>query len=574
MYILKYIKKTIDNNILFSYIIVMYITEVLTKTKKGKTSHRCTLLRESYREEGKVKNRTIANLTHCNPKEVAAMRLALKHKDDLTVLKSLKDDVELNQGMSVGAAWLVYEVARRIGIEKALGTERAGKLALWQVMARVIDQGSRLSAVRLAQVHAACDILGIRPGFNEDHLYKNLSWLANNQRQIEKRLFKTRRKGKKPELFLYDVTSSYMEGLHNELADWGYNRDKKSGKKQVVIGLLCDEGGDPVSVEVFTGNTRDFDTFGSQVKKAAEEFGCERVTFVGDRGMIKSGQISELKDADFYYITAITKPQIDKLLKTGVFQMELFDRKVCEVEHEGVRYILRRNPHRAEEIACTRKEKKESIERLCQKKNIYLSEHPRAKVKTAISEIGGRIERLKVAGWLKVEADGRVLQLKEDENALEEEAKLDGCYVIKSDLPKEVDKQIIHDRYKDLTKVEQAFRTSKTEMLEIRPWYVQTEKSTRGHALVVMLAYLIARNLQKAWADFDLTVQEGLKRLSMLCSTEMVVKDQGSSHRIPTPRQISAKLLKAANVRLPKVLPHLGTHVVSRKKLQSRRRSH
>ena len=259
----------------------MYVTEVPTKTKEGKLSHLCILLRESYRQNGRVKNRTIANLTHCDPKDVAAIRLALKHKDELTVLRSV-EDVELEQGMSVGAAWLVYDVARRIGIEKALGQERAGKLALWQVMARVIDQGSRLSAVRLAQVHATCNILGMRQGLSEEHLYDNLAWLSQNQKGIERRLFVERRKGKKPELFLYDITSSYFEGEHNELADWGHDRDKKRGKKQVVVGLLCDEEGSPVSVEVFKGNTRDFDTFGSQVKKSVEGFGCQRVTFVGD----------------------------------------------------------------------------------------------------------------------------------------------------------------------------------------------------------------------------------------------------------------------------------------------------
>lgn len=556
--------------------IVMYITEVLTKTKKGEISHRCILLRESYWEDRKVKNRTIANLTYCNPKEVAAMRLALQHKDDLSVLTSasanLKADIELKQGMSVGAVWLVYELARRLGIEKALGTERTGKLALWQVVARVIDQGSRLSAVRLAQVHAACDILAIRREFNEDHLYENLAWLADNQKHIEKRVFKIRRNGTKPELFLYDVTSSYFEGVHNELADWGYNRDGKSGKKQVVIGLLCDEGGDPVSVEVFTGNTRDYNTFGSQVKKVAKEFGCERVTFVGDRGMIKSKQITELKD-EFYYITAITKPQIEKLLRTGVFQMALFDKEVCEIKHGEERYILRRNAQRAEELARSRQEKKEAIENLCRKKNIYISEHARAKTKTASKEVTNKIERLKISGWLKVEENGRTVQLKEDTDALAEEARLDGCYVIKSNLPGEIDKQIIHDRYKELAKVEQAFRTCKTALLEMRPWYVWTEKSTRGHALVVMLAYLITRYLQQAWMNFDLTVEEGLNQLSMLCSMEMVSKEQGSCHRIPTPCQTSAELLKAVNVRLPRVLPHLGVNIVSRKKLQSRRQN-
>lgn len=552
-------------------VLVMYVTGVPTLTKDGKLSHLCILLRESYRQNGKVKNRTIANLTHCDPKDVAAIRLALKHKDDLTVLRSV-EDVDLEQGMSVGAAWVIYDVARRIGIEKALGSERSGKLALWQVMARVIDQGSRLSAVRLAQVHAACDILGMREGFNEEHLYENLTWLAENQKEIEQRLFRRRRKGKKADLFLYDVTSSYFEGEHNELADWGYNRDKKRGKKQVVVGLLCDEGGEPVSVEVFRGNTRDLDTFGQQVKKSVEEFGCRRVTFVGDRGMIKSGQIAELKQAGFHYITAITKPQIEKLLRTGVFQMELFDKDICQVEDEGMRYILRRNPQRAEEIAYTRKKKRESIERLCQKKTVYLAEHPRAKVTTALNEISKRIARLRISSWLKVEADGRGFKLKEDKSVLIKEAMLDGCYVIKSDLPKEIDKQIIHDRYKDLAEVEQAFRTCKTAMLEMRPWYVQTEESTRGHALVVMLAYLIARHLQQAWFHLNLTVEEGLDQLALLCSTKMVIKDQGSCHRIPSPGDAAAKLIEGANVRLPRVLPHLGTHVITRKMLQSRRR--
>ena len=551
----------------------MYITEVLTKTKKGKISHRCILLRESYWEAGKVKNRTLLNLTHCNPKEVTALRLALKHKDNLTVLRSLGESVELKQGMSVGAAWLIYKIAQRLGIEKALGRERAGKLGLWQVMARVMEQGSRLSAVRLAQIHAGCDILGMRKGFNEDHLYKNLSWLADNQRKIERRLFKARYRGKKPELFLYDVTSSYLEGLHNELAEWGYNRDNKKGKKQVVVGLLCDEGGDPVSVEVFPGSSRDFATFGCQIKKAAEEFGCQRVTFVGDRGMIKSAQIEELKEVDFYYITAITKPQINSLLKTGVFQLGLFEEELCEVEQDGIRYILRRNPQRVKEIARTRSEKKESVKRLVQKKNLYLAEHPRAKEEIALKEIASKIERLKTSSWLKVEAEGRKLYLKEDKEALAKEVKLDGCYVIKSNLPKEVDKQIIHDRYKDLARVEQAFRTSKTTLLEMRPWYVWTEKSTRGHALVVMLAYLIIHYLQKAWIDLNVTVEEGLKRLATICSMEMATKEETSCHRIPTPHQLSAELLKAADVRLPRVLPSLRVHIVSRKKLPSRRQN-
>jgi hypothetical protein len=300
----------------------MHIVE--NKSKQGKKIYQSILLRESYRKDGKVKKRTIANLSHCSAEEISAIKLALQYKDDLSKLVHLEDDVRLQEGLSVGAVWVVYQIAKRIGIEGALGKEFNGKLSLWQVIARVIDQGSRLSAVRLAQVHAACDVLGITRGFNEDNLYENLAWMADNQEGLENRLFSVRRGKESAEIFLYDVTSSYLEGEENFFGEYGYNRDGKKGKKQIVIGLLCDECGDPVSVEVFSGNVQDPKTFVSQVRKVAERFGCQRVTFVGDRGMIKSAQIEHLPEG-FHYITAITKPQIRSLMQQGAIQLDIFD---------------------------------------------------------------------------------------------------------------------------------------------------------------------------------------------------------------------------------------------------------
>src|SRR5271163_642971 len=186
----------------------MYVARALWPSSNGK-SYEPIYLRESYREGTHVRKRDIANLTHCDPKEVAAIELALKLKGDLSKLGSL-DKIQLRQGLSAGAVWTVREVARRLGIDTALGYDFAGQLALWQVLARVLDQGSRLSAVRLAQVHAACDVIGIRRGFDENDLYANLGWLSQQQQIIEDRLF-ARRQGQKPELFLYDVTSSYLE---------------------------------------------------------------------------------------------------------------------------------------------------------------------------------------------------------------------------------------------------------------------------------------------------------------------------------------------------------------------------
>jgi len=547
----------------------MYITEVISASKTGKT-YRSILLRESYRKNGKVKNRTLANLSKCKPQEIAAIRLALEHKDDLTVLASLKDSVELHEGPTVGVVWTVYQIAKRLGIQKALGTSFDGKLALWQVIARVIEQGSRLSAVRLAKVHAACDILQIRRGFDENDLYDNLKWLSQHQEKIEQRIFHSRCGNKEPKLFFYDVTSSYLEGNDNHLAAYGYNRDKKRGKQQLVIGLLCDESGEPVSIDVFPGNTQDPQTVSSQIRKVTQRFGCHRVTFVGDRGMLKKKQTDALSEVDLYYITAITKPQIQTLMKADIIQIEMFGEQVHEVQQKGVRYVLRRNPHRAKEIATTRLQKHQSIEQLVQQENVYLKEHPRAQVSKAAERVHARIQRLRVQSWLSVipKSESRTLCLAIDEATLEQASLLDGCYVIKSDLPQAVaDKQLIHDRYKELSQVERAFRTCKTGHLELRPIYVQTQSSTRGHVLVVMLAYLVVRELQRGWHALDVTVPEGLAQLSTLCAMEMKVKGQGTCLRIPTPRQLSQKLLNSLGIQLPSVLPHKEMPVVTRKKL-------
>jgi transposase len=396
--------------------------------------------------------------------------------------------------------------------------------------------------------------------------------MADNQEGVENRLFSGRRGKESAEIFLYDVTSSYLEGEENFFGEYGYNRDGKRGKKQIVIGLLCDEYGDPVSVEVFSGNVQDPKTFAPQVSKIAERFGCRRVTFVGDRGMIKSAQIQQLPEG-FHYITAITKPQICSLIQQGVIQWGLFDKDICEVEEEGLRYILRRNPIRAEELDKNRFSKHKKIEQLTEQKNLYLQEHPRAKAVTSMKEIAGKIKQLKVDKWLQVQSQDRTLTLEVDEECVKRESDLDGCYVIKTDLPKSVaDKQIVHDRYKDLTLVEKVFRNCKTTFLEVRPVFVRTEKSTRGHVLTVMLAYMIVRYLQKAWDAFDLTVEEGLKQLSTLTSVEMKVKDRQSVLKIPKPREQSGKLLNALDIRMPTALPHKEVPVVTKKKLPERRK--
>jgi transposase len=444
---------------------------------------------------------------------------------------------------------------------------------LWQVLARALDQGSRLSAVRLACAHAACDVLGLE-SFNEDHLYPNLAWLAENQVAIEQRLFKQLHPTGCPELFLYDVTSSYLEGDHNALAAWGYNRDGKPGKKQIVIGLLCDGQGRPLSIEVFVGNTGDPKTLGAQIRKAVERFGGQGVTFVGDRGMIKGPQIQALGQEHFHYITAISKPQIESLLTQQVFAMELFDQELSEVASipEKVRYILRRNPQRAEEMEACRLSKRTALEQLLQAKNTRLQLQPKTQVQAALKAVRNRAAQLKLDRWLSVKAKGRQLVVTVDEAALTEASKLDGCYVIKTDLLADwATTQVVHDRYKDLTLVEQNFRTSKTVELELRPIHVRLEASTRGHAFVVMLAHRLIQELQQAWAGENLTVEEGLKQLSSLCVTEVMVNGAVKDQLLPEPRAQVKKLMELLKVEMPKKLHYTGRIVPTKKHLKKSR---
>jgi len=548
------------------------VATVYIERTNSRGKYTCYLLRETYREDGKVKHRTIANLSGCDEDEIQAMRLALKHKKDLTQLISVTEAVSLQQGLSVGAVWLVFDVAQQLGITEALGHLRQGKLALWQVIARVIDQGSRLSAVRLAGSHAACDILGLE-AFDEDDLYENLDWLDANQSKIEDRLFKSSYPDQKPGLYLYDVTSSYLEGQCNELSAFGYNRDGKKGKRQIVIGLLCDEKGKPLSIEVFTGNTNDTATVASQIQKVAQRFGGGEITFVGDRGMIKNRQIEDLTKQGFHYITAITKPQIESLLHQGVIEMTLFDQYLAEIKtDEGIRYILRRNPERALEIRQSRDSKLASVRQRVKKQNDYLAEHPRASEAVALKKVNDHCEKLKVSKWVGAKASDRKISLMTDQEALAEIEKLDGCYVLKTDLPRKVaDKKTIHSRYKDLAQVEWAFRTSKTVQLEMRPVNVRLAGRTRGHVFVVMLAYRIVQELAGRWNEINLTVAEGIDELATLCTTEMRVNGKSRCNKIPQPRPSSEQLLKAAAVHLPDVLPCKGIHVASRKKLPENR---
>lgn len=557
----------------------MFIAEVVSKSKHGK-SYTSILLRESYRLGPTVKSRTLAVLTHLPAHVLKAIRHAIAQPADslAQLAEASNDSLQLRQAESFGAVWAVDQLAQRLGIKQALGVTRQAELSYWQVLARVLRPGTSLLAmVRLAGTCAAAALLGWRLAFTEDDLYANGSWLEGRHAVVERRLWQARPTQPKDQLFLYDVTSSYLEGNYNALAAWGYNRDHKEGKKQVVVGLLTDSQGEPVSIQVYRGNTSDLKTFAQQVHKVKQELGCQGVTMVGDRGMIRTDQKEVAHKAEFHFVTALTKPQIQKLLAEKVLQLEFFEEQVHEVlSEDGRRFVLRRNPARQEELQRTREQKRHTLEAALKQANTYLDEHPRAKVRTQRRKLAARLESLKVGDWLKLSVQKQRLVLKLDTQALQTATELDGCYAVETDLKaSQADAQTVHDRYKDLAYVERDFRTLKSGHLEFRPWFVCTEDNTQAHALTSMMALKVRRHLEQAWWPLELTVEEGLRELEKLCVMELVDSSSGKvvARQVPEPSALQRQLLDALKLTVPTSVPEAKVSVVTRKKINKVRKS-
>jgi len=311
--------------------------------------------------------------------------------------------------------------------------------------------------------------------FDEDDLYRALDWLQANQERIERALAPKLEPGA---AFLYDVTSSYFEGQCNELAAHGYNRDGKRYKKQVVAGLLTDAQGEPLSIQLYPGNTTDPQSFQPTVEKLKVRFGAKEIVLVGDRGMIK------------------------KMGKAAV-------------EHEGRRLILRCNPATRERDRQRRLSQYQRIEQRLAAGNERLAKKPRAKVETLRKQAQGWIDHYGFSAWLTINVSGRVVSWTKDEAVAVELALLDGCYVLETDVPvAAADTRTVHTRHMNLIEVERDFRTMKTGLLEIRPIFLRKAERTEGHALVTMLALKLVRALDRRVAPLGLTVEDAVARLN------------------------------------------------------------
>jgi hypothetical protein len=420
----------------------------------------------------------------------------------------------IHQGPCYGVLAALDGLARELGLVQAVGEQsRSQRLALFSVYARVAHQGSRLSAARWSEDHAVKEVLQVG-SFDEDDLYAALEELEARQVSIETALAPKAATSEARAVYLYDVTSVYFEGLKNELADFGFNREGKKGKKQLVAGLLTDGTGEPISIQLYRGNTGDPPTFLDAVEKLKVRFGAEEIALVGDRGMIKRLGKVALGQARFCYVTALTDPQIRALLAKKRLQLELFEDKPAEVELDGKRYVLRCNPHTQARERARRADQWARVQAKIRARNLEVEQKPRSEPESSLKQAQALLTKYRLRAWVKVELAGRKVVWTEDAAARQKAAELDGCYVIESDLPKGVaDTQQVHDRYLDLTKVERDFRTLKTGLLELRPIFLRKEVRTRGHAVVCLLALKLARELDRRLAPLGLTVEDGLERL-------------------------------------------------------------
>jgi hypothetical protein len=467
------------------------------------------LLRESYRQHGKVKKRTLANLSKLPGDIVEQLRLLLQGGQAVADFEAA---LEVVRSLPHGHVAAVLGTVIKTGLDQIISPEKSRELSLIlaRIIARVLDPQSKLATARGLDPETAAASLGAVLGLervNENDLYFAMDWLGEQQERIENVLAAKHLKGGL--LVLYDITSTYFEGHTCPLAKLGYSRDGKRDKLQIVVGLLCAADGCPVAVEVFEGNWADARTLPSQITKIRERFGIERVVLVGDRGMITKARIREdLRDKDgLDWITALRAPQIRKLVETGCFQLTLFDtRDMAEITHPDYpdeRLIVCRNPVLARKRTLTREDLLQATEGKLDKIVLATSRAARRlKGKDNIAlRVGKVINKFKVAKHFAISITDESFSYQRKEASIANEAALDGIYVIRTSVPREVlDANATVGAYKSLGEVERAFRSLKSIDLKIRPIFHRLAERVKAHVFLCMLAYYVEWHMRKALA--------------------------------------------------------------------------
>jgi transposase len=508
----------------------MYVAKV-----PNRKSPPAILLRESYRQDGKVKSRTLANITHLPSQQIEALRSALAGSAAAPATP-LPEAFRISRSLPHGHVAAVLGCLRNLELDSILAPApgRQRDLVIAMIVARIIEPASKLATARglhCDTLHHSLGEMLYLDSADETELYQAMDWLLPLQSRIEQALAK--RHLSQGGLVLYDLTSTYFEGRHCPLAKLGHSRDDKSGKLQIVFGLLTNASGCPVAVEVFAGNTSDPKTVAAQVNKLRLQFGLSDVVLIGDRGMITSARIREDLPAShgIQWISALRATQIQKLAASGQLQMSLFDQTdLVEIAHPDFpseRLIVCFNPLLAEERARKRPELLAATEKQLEK--IAAATKRRRRPLRGKQNIGLRAGRI-----LNRYKMGKHFQLRIEEDSfhyerktanIEREENLDGIYVIRTSVKKEaLSSQQVVASYKSLSGVERAFRSLKTVDLQVRPIHHRLPDRVRAHILLCMLAYYVEWHMRQLLApilfDDDDRAQAQAARASIVAPAQ------------------------------------------------------
>ena len=479
-----------------------------TRTYSGKVY--CThLLRRSYREDGKVKNETLGNLSHLPDSVIELIRRSLQGETFVPASEAF----EVCQSQPHGHVQAVALAMQRLGFASLLASKPSPErdLVMAMVASRIVSPATKLATTRLWNNSTLAQEFGVSDA-SEDDLYAAMDWLLAAQDRIQKKL--AARHLQEDSLVLYDLSSSYFEGTHCPLAKLGYSRDEKHGTLQVNYGLLTDERGCPVAISVHDGNTSDSTTFMPQVAQLREQFGIERMVLVGDRGMISQKAIDKMsQDADLAWVTALRTASIRTLVEQKHLQLGLFDeRNLLEIsspDFPGERLVACRNPELAKKRAHTRADLLLATEKNLQKIKARVEAAKllgKDKIGVAVGKV---VNQYKVAKHFDLDITDNALSFARNEANIATEAALDGLYVIRTSVKAQrMDADACVRTYKSLAQVERAFRSMKTMDLKVRPIHHHLEGRVRSHIFLCMLAYYVEWHMRQAWKELMFTDED------------------------------------------------------------------
>ncbi len=567
------------------YLCSMYIQRNKSKGKNGKI-YTSTLLCHKYREGGEIKTHVLANLSRLPENIINSISNILKHGEDALVKFS---DIQVSKVVDYGLILVIMLLMNSLKIDKLLDKvvpELSPRLKAI-IIGKIVTRGSKLGIFnwlnrnKFISNKLELDIKKLQV----DDLYQALGAASFNQNKIEKKWF-LYNKGKYKKIYLYDITSTYFEGVQNELSAFGYNRDGKKGKMQINIGLVTDIDGIPLKIKVFKGNTTDSKTVEDELKELKNDFGSEQLIFVGDRGMKIKYNLDNMQEGDkagIDYITGLERKEIEQLLQQNVIQLSLFSKELAEVESEGNRYILSENPdlkYKEEKflkdmhILCQtsllpikeswqkrRNQNLANIERIKNgdKNKKLVRKFTQKKLDSYTVRCARVLEKHKMSKYYTIEITNDSFNVFFDEEKFISSIRLAGKYVVTTSIPKEeMSKEEVRENYKSLSKVEHAFRDFKSENIQIRPVYHRNEHQTRGHVLMSMFSYAIIKEMEnKIYPSLEqlnkdrrakLSFADILEELNNIKMCELKVPNSETSIKFSELNKLQTQILKQFNV--------------------------